>query len=270
MNPLTKRILLSPRMWPAAAWLQMAKIARRGTVCLRREGLRITCGTAAGQGSFCAVAGAVYEPELPWLVGEIKAGDTFVDVGANIGIYSLHAAKKMDGRGRIFAIEPSPEANSLLSRNISSNGFSQIITAVPAAASAAMGQLFLGGDPTKWNSLQLHLHPPGVPIRVTTVDNVLSDKQERDHFHFLKIDAEGVETDVLAGASESIQTSWPAVIFENSINRSRELPTDWLRARGYEIFAVKNRRALVRVLPRHYASHVNLVALHPRSRAYVG
>jgi len=253
-------------MWPAAIGLQAAKHRGQATATLHRGGLVVTCGTGRGQGSFCAVAGVLYEKELPWLLNALRPGDTFVDVGANIGIYSLHAARRLANRGAIFAIEPSPDACAVLRQNIASNRFNGVITAVHAAASRTKGQLYLAGDPGKWNSLQLQSEPTGVPIEVTAVDQVLSNPTTRRAFHFLKIDAEGVETDVLEGAWGSIQTSWPAIIFENSINRLRETPTHWLKARGYAIFAVSARGKLVHAPPDDYGAHINLVALHPRSR----
>lgn len=253
-------------MWLAAAHVRIAKAAGWKEVTVHRAGLSICCGTADGQGSFCAIAGPGYEPELLWLLGELQMGDTLVDVGANIGIYSLHTAQRLAGSGTVFAIEPSPDALRILTRNIESNGFSSTIIPIHAAASQAVGQLYLAGTPTKWNSLQLHEHPPGIPIKVTTVDEILCDPERRAHFRFLKIDAEGVETDVLEGAWDSIQNSWPKIIFENSINRSDVLPTDWLCQRGYTIYAADHRGRLSEVTPPNYACHTNLVAIHPRSR----
>jgi FkbM family methyltransferase len=254
-------------MWSAAARIKAAKALGRHEVTVRRSGLTISCGTGDGQGSFCAIAGPGYEPELLWLLGQLQPGDTFVDVGANIGIYSLHAAQRLAGSGTVFAIEPSPDASRVLIRNIESNGFSSTIIPIHAAASRALGHLYLAGTPTKWNSLQLHENPPGIPIKVTTVDEILCDPEKRNSFHFLKIDAEGVETDVLEGAWDSIQQSWPAIIFENSINRLNELPTTWLRQRGYTIRAVEKNRRLVDVSPVDYERYTNLVAIHPHSRS---
>jgi FkbM family methyltransferase len=254
-------------MWAAAAQMQVAKALRRQEVTVRRSGLSVSCGTGDGQGSFCAIAGPGYEQELLWLLDQLQPGDTFVDVGANIGIYSLHAARRLAGSGTVFAIEPSPDASRVLIRNIESNGFSRTIIAIHAAASRRTGRLYLAGTPTKWNSLQLQEQPPGMLIEVTTVDEILCDPEKRNSFHFLKIDAEGVETDVLEGAWDSIQQSWPRIIFENSINRLNELPTTWLCQRGYTIHAVDHYSHLVEVSPIDYQRYTNLVAIHPRSRS---
>jgi FkbM family methyltransferase len=253
-------------MWTAAAKVRIAKAFGWSEVSVRRAGLSIACGTGDGQGSFCAIAGPAYEAELLWLIDELQPRDTFVDIGANIGIYSLHAARRLKGGGTIVSLEPSPDAMRLLERNIQLNGFTNTIVPIHAAASRAAGQLYLAGTPKKWNSLQLHEHPPGIPIQVTTIDSVLSKAQSSEDLHFLKIDAEGVETDVLEGARESIERTWPKIIFENSINRSDELPTEWLRRKGYIIHAVGRRNQLAPVAPADYQRHTNLVAVHPRSR----
>lgn len=236
---------------------------------MRRCGVAITCGTGEGQGSFCAVAGPAYEKELPWLLRHMQAGDTFVDVGANIGIYSLFAARRVGPKGAVYSIEPSPGAMKILRHNIESNNLKDIMTPIHAAASRVRGQLYLAGNADKWNSLQLHPSPPGLPINVTTVDDILHDPDTRSCFRFLKIDAEGVETDVLEGAWSSIQTAWPVIVFENSMNRSRELPTEWLVQRGYRIFSVHDRNSISETLPRDYGSHLNLVAVHPGSRLHM-
>jgi FkbM family methyltransferase len=205
MNQLTKRIIFSPVMWCAAAHIAVARHLKHREATVKRAGLRVSCGLADGQGAFCAIAGPDYEPELGWLLNQLRQGDTFVDVGANVGIYSLHVARILRSSGAAYALEPSPDAVEILKKNIALNGFGDLVIPVHAAASCREGQLYLAGDPTKWNSLQLHEHPPGIPIRVTTVDTLLSGSANQEHFHFLKIDAEGVEFDVLEGAHESIR-----------------------------------------------------------------
>jgi len=267
MNPLTKRIIISPAMWCAAAQVAVAMCLKHKKVTIKRAGLRLSCGLAGGQGSFCAVAGPSYESELKWLLSQLQPGDTFVDVGANIGIYSLHAARWLNHSGAVFSLEPSPDAVRILKENIALNGFGKLVAPIHAAASRSEGQLYLAGDPTKWNSLQLHEQPPGIPIRVTTVDNVLADSDKLEHFHFLKIDAEGVETDVLEGAWKSIQATWPRIIFENSLNRCEELPTSWLESRGYKIYALEPNGELKAAAKGDYPRHINLVGIHPCSRS---
>jgi len=254
-------------MWCAAAQVAVARCLKHKEVTIKRAGLRLSCGLAGGQGSFCAVAGPGYEPELKWLLSQLQPGDTFVDVGANIGIYSLHAARWLNHSGAVFSLEPSPDAVRILKENIALNGFGKLVAPICAAASRSEGRLYLAGDPTKWNSLQLHEQPPGIPIRVTTVDNVLADSDKREHFHFLKIDAEGVETDVLEGAWKSIQATWPRIIFENSLNRCEELPTSWLESRGYKIYAVQPNGKLKTAVKGDYPCHTNLVGIHPCSRS---
>ena len=266
MNQLTKRIISSPSMWHAAAQVAVAKFMRCDEVTVKRSGLRLCCGTRNGQGSFCAVDGLGYEPELRWLLNQLQPGDTFVDVGANIGIYSLHAARKLKGSGSVLSMEPSPDAIRLLKRNIALNGFEKIVTAVHAAASNKDGELYLAGDPTRWNSLQLHEGPPGVPICVTTVDHLLTDFDKGSFFHFLKIDAEGVESEVLEGARDSIQTTWPSIIFENSINRSNMLPTTWLCEKGYQLCTIDRTGRLSEVAAADYKLYINLIAVHRYSK----
>lgn len=77
----------------------------------------------------------VYEKfEGDFLMGLIKDGDVIVDVGANIGYYTLQFARKVGPKGHVFAFEPDPENFATLSKNIKLNGY-QNVTLVQKAVS---------------------------------------------------------------------------------------------------------------------------------------
>ena len=64
-----------------------------------------------------------YEEDVKKIfLSKINEGDIVIDVGANIGYFSLLAAKKIDSKGKIFAIEPMKQANNWLKKNLKITG----------------------------------------------------------------------------------------------------------------------------------------------------
>lgn len=262
MNPLFRKIAASPGMWIPAAGLGFAKLLGRPTGTVSRHGFKITCGTGAGQGSYCAVAGLAYEPELRWVVDRLHSGDTFVDIGANIGVYTLHAARKVGPSGSVIAVEPSRDAAEILRRNVTQNRFSEQVRIVQAAASHTAGRLYLSGDTSRWNALQLSADPPGQDVQVVTVDEVLDQASQRGPVSLLKMDAEGVEYDVLRGASGTISKHRPAIVFESTFQRTDDSAAAWLVDQNYKVLRIDPLSGLLSdVQSSDSARTVNLIAI---------
>jgi FkbM family methyltransferase len=90
----------------------------------------------------------VFEPfETELLLDELRPGDTAVDVGANVGYYTLLFARRVGPDGRVFAFEPDPANFELLRRNVERNGYRNVVLS-PLAASDRCGpaRLFLSGS----------------------------------------------------------------------------------------------------------------------------
>lgn len=228
-------------MWPSAGMVAASCLLRRKTATTWRNGMRMICGTKPGQGAFCAIAGLDYEPELRWILSILNSGDVFVDVGANVGVYSVHAARKVGPSGRVVAIEPSAQAAAILTANASANDLGDIITVINAAASNTQGSLYLAGNAEQWNSLSLSASPTGPMIAVTTLDKTLaSDASLAGRIKCIKIDAEGVETQVLQGAANVISQSSPYIVFENTFETTRCEAALWLKQHGYKILTLQS------------------------------
>ena len=139
-------------------------------------------------------------------------GSVFVDVGANIGLHTMAAARAMHGIGTIVSFEPFERTAMHLGRAVAINGHEAIVRVVQAAASDAPGQRKLYLGPTSGHH-SLHKfqddasHGRSVMIEVTTLDASLDDVGAVD---LLKIDVEGAELEVLAGARAVIARS-PAI-----------------------------------------------------------
>lgn len=84
----------------------------------------------------------------------VGAGATVVDVGANIGYNTLHAARRAAPRGRVMAVEPAPDNVAVLCRNVAAVGLANVLVA-PVAAGRTAGErdLCLRGRTSAVNSL---------------------------------------------------------------------------------------------------------------------
>lgn len=134
-------------------------------------------------------------PDIEMLIWQrvLETGSLFVDVGANVGPYTIIACAN---GARVIAIEPSEGAVWWLRRNLSLNGYSADIRQMALADEAGTGQLTVGLDTT--NRL---IHEGGQPVEITTLDDVLNGQTA-----CAKIDVEGAELRVLMGAVASLQS----------------------------------------------------------------
>lgn len=94
----------------------------------------------------------VWEPNLThWVRSRLRPNDVFVDIGANIGYFSLLASRLVGGDGAVVAVEAMPETFERLQRNIALNCAARNVRAVNAAAGArhAKVRLYRGPPPTE-------------------------------------------------------------------------------------------------------------------------
>jgi FkbM family methyltransferase len=139
----------------------------------------------------------------------LKPGDVFVDVGANIGLYSVLAAGLVGAKGRVIAFEPSRRTYLRLLENVRRNRF-QNVECVNAALSDVSGttRLYAGGpDMDAWNSLSQSTNgrsPAAEEISTTTWDEYSAKHALEDRVTLMKIDVEGWETAVLRGARRAL------------------------------------------------------------------
>jgi FkbM family methyltransferase len=165
----------------------------------------------------------------------LKSGDTFVDIGANIGIHTLAAARAMQGKGKIIAIEPFENTAKMLRKSVWLNGFSDIVEIHQVAISTDAGthSLYLGDTSGHHSLLPLvnviNLAQPSVDVPLARLDNLLSHKQSID---LLKIDVEGAEVDVIqSGISLIEENPEIAIIVEFAplhLKRAGKSLDDWM------------------------------------------
>jgi len=143
-----------------------------------------------------------WEPNLSrWLSARLRADDVLIDVGANIGYFSLLAATRVGPNGRVVAIEASPSIYERLSENIQLNG-DRNIRAVHAAAADTRGRLRLFRAPA------FNLGASSIYADVGYEDegevdayplHQLLTTDEIRRARIVKVDVEGAETGVIDG-----------------------------------------------------------------------
>jgi FkbM family methyltransferase len=150
------------------------------------------------------------------ILSHLSPGSNYLDIGANVGYYCLKAARRVGSTGRVLAVEPNPQTLEKLNRNISLSGVTGIeIFACALSESDGEVSIFCPTDDTHgfasmrnqgWNNFAEFK----VPAR--RLDDVLpSDLKSID---FLKIDVEGAEKLVFAGAEATIQRYKPPILME--------------------------------------------------------
>lgn len=147
------------------------------------------------------LAEGIWEPyETSLVMASLPAGGVFVDVGANIGYFSVLAASQVGDSGRVVAFEPDPDNFSLLRANIALNGFEHLVVPEQAALADAdrEGQLYLSDD--NLGDHQIYAtgdDRSGISIRLLDGSRYL--RRQLAAIDLIKIDTQGSESLVIAG-----------------------------------------------------------------------
>lgn len=160
----------------------------------------------ASDGTLGLVINGVCEPfETEVLKKEIEKGDVVLDLGANIGYYTLIFAKLVGQKGKVYAFEPDPDNFALLAKNVGINGYKNVIL-VQKAVSNKNGKikLFLSEDNTEGHIIY-DLNDGRKSIEIESVR--LNDyfKNYDGTIDFIKMDIEGAEGEAVCGMSDLLK-----------------------------------------------------------------
>jgi FkbM family methyltransferase len=152
-----------------------------------------------------------FEKEMAFVASWLRPGMTAIDIGANLGVYSLPMARLVGPEGQVFAYEPATETRRLLTVSKAGNGADNLhIIAAALSDGEREGHLVLAAS-SELNSLDGT--GPGETVRITSLD---AEQKTRNWgaIDFLKIDAEGEEQRILTGAAAFFASRSPLVMFE--------------------------------------------------------
>src|SRR5258708_13589365 len=180
----------------------------------------------------------------------IPPGSTVIDVGANIGYFTLQFARQVGANGQVVAIEPEPNNFAQLSRVVARAKLPAKINLYQFAAADAVGQQNLKLDP--FHPANHRLSNTGLPIEVTTID-ALVEKLGNPNIAFIKIDVQGAEHKVLQGAVKTIARSHPVLFCELDDDALRNFQSsaidlaNFVRSLGYTIYALDPKRGYYQI-----------------------
>jgi FkbM family methyltransferase len=194
----------------ASAGLRQRDVVMRNGVA---KGLKFNTGESCPE-----LALGTYEVPIQNIFTQhLKPGDVFYDIGANVGFFSIIAAKLVGDGGKVYAFEPGEGNANSIRHNARLNNFNHIEVIEKAVShTSGEGQLLLakysGG-----HALATADAPPDLAGEVTvdlvSIDDLIAQNKIAPP-NFVKIDVEGAELDVLKGMTETIKTARPAIIYE--------------------------------------------------------
>ena len=139
----------------------------------------------------------------------LQERDVVVDVGANIGVFSIYAANKIGEGGRVLAFEPIKKTRGLLEKNASVNNFSEIISIYPYALGETIKKVtFSVNDEVLGDSAVEQKVGRQEDVQQYTLDKFVEDINLKN-INFIKADIEGMEREMLKGAERTIKKFKP-------------------------------------------------------------
>jgi len=216
--------------------------------------------TVRGQDGILFMARPKYEDLARFLFARIVAkweplsvinpneNEVIIDVGANVGYYTLRLAPKVGKNGKIIAIEPDPESCELLGINCKLNSLSNVeIHNIAIADKTGDVVLYQSRTHSGTNSIFTNsfsdLESNRLTVKSTTLDNLLGEKYNA--IDWIKIDVEGAELAVLRGSPKTLKITKNILIevHEHILKLNNERPEcvlEILKNNGFRITLIND------------------------------
>jgi len=191
-----------------------------------------------------------YEPHVTRALGAaLKHGAVLLDIGANIGYYTLFAAARTGPAGKVIAFEPSSDNCALLRMSLQANRFEHV-RLYPYAVADREGIVGFGMDDSNGRISQANPSASQFQVQAVALDTFLKDEPRVD---VIKMDIEGAESLALHGMRGLIRRHRPLLFTEFSPHglelASASTPQgylDQLRDLGYELFVIPRNGEIAR------------------------
>lgn len=178
-----------------------------------------------------ATYGEYSEAEVPVFEKVLREGDVAIDVGANIGAFTVPMARFVGPTGKVIAFEASTANAELLWMNAEANGLSEVIEIVPKAASDKIGTISITQQDALHAYTMRDLNAERFNIDCITIDSLNLQKCK-----LIKIDVDRHEYQVLEGARETIKRCRPIIYIENEHDDLKERLIATLIDMGYRLY----------------------------------
>ncbi len=217
--------------------------------------------------------GSVYylgfqDPELTiFLIKYLEDGDVFVDIGSNVGYYSLLAKNLIGGSGKVFSFEPTPLTYSVLREN--TKEFPNIYTEQIALADKEGVMDFADYGPryAVFNSFSrrnldfLRKNAKIIKVPTETVDNFC--RKENIAPTVIKLDAEGAESLILSATEETLKKHRPLILLEvgggQEWKENNQKSIEILLNNKYQVFELNGEGGIVSHQPKEIYEYANLI-----------
>ena len=197
------------------------------------------------------VYNGIWEPlESETFLSIIGKDMVVVDVGANVGYYTLLAARSVGSGGKVFAFEPEPGNYKLLSKNVTENGYTNVVTVQSAVADrCGTSRLYLSAKNSGAHNLSKRWQEDSsIEVNTVTLDQYFSSYDGR--IDVVKIDAEGAEELIFDGMSQLLNKHRNLVLFTELnppvMGCSPERYLQKLSAHGFRLLELSEQEHTVR------------------------
>lgn len=187
---------------------------------------------------------------LEKIIDNLKEGDTFIDVGANVGHHALFAAKRVEKTGRVFAFEPVPSSAENILKSKEKNNFTQleiIQKAVSNTKDVISFYVYPYSDISGKTQNFTDRTSKKIKVQQIILDEELFENKKIIRCDLIKIDVEGYEYDTLIGGEKIIDQYKPKIILEYSpvfyerLNPSHSYEIlRFLQNKKYRLFDIDN------------------------------
>jgi FkbM family methyltransferase len=246
-----KHVISHPGLWlpRLKRRIQLALNPQARAIFILEDGLRFECALSDSAGRILTVVGTIETAEREFVRQALKAGDVFFDIGANLGLFTLTAARRVGPSGHVYAFEPSRREAQYLQRNLELNQLTNVTIVMQAVSDQCGTARFAIAADGGNNSLMKNAHPQQQiqewqDVEVTTLDTFVA-AYNVPRVDLMKIDVEGGEVNVLRGAAHLLNGFQPPMILcefcdvtAAGFNSSGRALYDTFAAFGYQLFAL--------------------------------
>jgi FkbM family methyltransferase len=258
------RILMKTVPVSVCMWLYeegpFYKIKLLGTLGLRNRDVVIARGVGAGLKFNCGASkpsGATGTYELPVqkvLKKYLQPGDTFYDIGSNVGFFTVIAASLVNPSGFVYSFEPSSSNAACLRHNVKINNLSNVFVKEQAVSCYSGHSELLLGKYCGGYTLATTNAPSGrgasskISVSLVSIDDLV-EKENLIPPNVVKIDVEGAELDVMEGMSKTISRFQPIVIYEiddtnwDQFQLKRDAAASFMRSCNYHVSILEDSYA---------------------------
>ena len=183
----------------------------------------------------------------------VNAGDTFWDIGAHFGYYTLLGSRAVGDAGHVYCFEPSTSNLWYLNHHIAWNQL-QNVSVQPFAIGGCVGERLFGGDCGTGGG---ELDRGNQQVHVETIDSLVISARCRPPT-FIKMDVQGAETEVLRGGVQTLQSNPMVLQVATHGDQIHGNCLSILKGYGFRVWDYPQRRIIIAATPTCSLQAVNL------------